>query len=203
MGRGARTPSDDRSDSMGSRAHDDRSEAASRSRQPPMRARAANDGRADFMGSNDPFCLASTASMERQLAGNGNGDTRGDLAEFLRVIRSGDVASPVPLDVATKGAVCKRGHALEEAVLKEEEPDEPCPECGADVMTECPRCGLHFGMGEERADVGPSCAHCGEAFPWSAEARRARRKVPFIILGTVTAGATIIASMLYVGTFLD
>jgi len=37
-----------------------------------------------------------------------------------------------------------------------EEYDEPCLECGAEVITECPGCGCEIDAGEDRAEATPS-----------------------------------------------
>lgn len=163
--------------------------------------RTPNCDRSDSMGSNNAFYEAFIASRGRQPAGNGDGGSREDLSEFSRMIRGGGVASPVPLDTATKGAVCAGGHAQEGAVLEGEEFVGPCPKCGADVITECPRCGSHFDMGEHRAIVRPRCPHCGEAFPWSAEARRARWMTALKVLGAAAAGVTIMVGALGLAEF--
>lgn len=111
-------------------------------------------------------------------------------------------AGYAPLNIGIKGAVCRRGHVMEEVVFESDEYDEPCPECGSDVITGCPKCGLEIDAGESHVEVTPACLRCGEPFPWSARARRARRLDPLKILGAIAAGVTIIAGLLYVGTFL-
>lgn len=92
-----------------------------------------------------------------------------------------------------RGVVCADGHVLEGAVPEGDEPGGPCPECGAAVLTGCPRCGLHLDAEVCREGVESACSCCGEAFPWSAEARRARLTGA---QAAVAAGAAILAGAL-------
>jgi len=173
-------------------------------------ARPPSHDRAGSMATDNGACGAPAGSGAGAPAGVGRGgrDASANQAEFPRPF--GDSAreprrfamAPIPLDMGTRWAVCKNGHALECAVLEGEELGEPCPECGAGVMTGCPRCGLGFAMGAGRAEAGPACPRCGEPLPWSPEARRARRAAALKILGAAAAAATIIASLFYVGTLL-
>lgn len=172
--------------------------------------RIPNDDRADPVnpdGSARGTPMGNRTGKPGGIGRHGRG-ARADPAELSRLLGASArgprrfTAVPIPIDMGTGGAVCANGHALEGAVLEGEEFGESCPECGAGVLTACPRCGRHFDMGERRADVGPACARCGEALPWSAEARRARRAAVLRVLGAVAAGATIIAGTLYASTFL-
>jgi len=102
---------------------------------------------------------------------------------------------------ATRGAVCASGHALEQAVPEGGEFVGKCPECDADVITECPHCGLYFEAGTGTADVGPACRRCGGPFPWSVEARRAGRRRLSKAHGTIATTVVIIAGVLAIITF--
>lgn len=113
----------------------------------------------------------------------------------------GQAPAQASLNIATGGAVCENGHDLEGAVREGEATDEPCPECGAGVLTGCPKCGRRLDGGVGGTEVGPSCPRCAEPFPWSAEARRAGRTAFLRILGAVAAGIAIISGAFYVSTF--
>jgi len=109
------------------------------------------------------------------------------------------VASPP--NMGTKGAVCERGHVMDAAVIESEEYGEPCPQCGADVITECPQCGRPLDMGASGFDVGPACPRCGEPFPWSAEARRAGWGRFSKTQGAIATGIAILVGVLSIIAF--
>lgn len=102
----------------------------------------------------------------------------------------------------TQRSVCARGHALVRDVLNDREHDGRCPICGADVIAECQWCGLDFDTGVESAEARLRCPRCERPFPWNAEARRARWLRFPNVLYVASAVATIVASTLYVSTFL-
>ena len=167
------------------------------------------DRRSDLANPDNDAYRGSEARRTRQpaKAGSGGGHRRDRPPGLARLPGGGNAnivgerrGFYVPLNTATKGAVCKSGHVMG-AVLEDDEFDGPCPECGADVLTACPRCSREIDAGADRVEPVPACPQCGGPFPWSAEAGRARRTAALKILGAVAAGVTIIAGLFYVGTF--
>lgn len=111
-------------------------------------------------------------------------------------------AARAPLNIGIKGAVCERGHVMEEVVMESEEYDEPCPECGSEVITECPKCGLEIDAGEDRVEATPDCPRCGEPFPWSSKARRAGRlRFPDTLYVAAACAAILTAALSAIALF--
>jgi len=100
--------------------------------------------------------------------------------------------APASPNTAAKGAMCTKGHALGK-IPEGEEFDGSCPKCGADVVTECARCGMSIDAGTDRVNATPSCPRCGEPFPWSVEAGRAWRLRFQNVLCVAAAGSAILA----------
>ena len=159
-------------------------------RRPPMApSRTPNDDRADSKGHNSSARRAdskghssahpaSEANSARQLADTeiDKDSILADLARLRRLLSSHDDADPVearkefyaPLNIGIKGAVCRNGHVMEGAVMAFDEYGGLCPECGVEVITKCHECDNPL---DTDADMRTACQHCGEPFPWSAEAR--------------------------------
>jgi len=176
----SRTPNDDRA---GSKGHSSSARSAGSKGHSSSARRAGSKGhsssarRAGSKGHNSAH-PASEANSARQLADTeiDKDSILADLARLRRLLSSHDDADPVearkefyaPLNIGIKGAVCRNGHAMEGAVMAFDECGGLCPECGVEVITKCHECDNYL---DTDADMKTACQHCGEPFPWSAEAR--------------------------------
>lgn len=72
--------------------------------------------------------------------------------------------------------VCLNGHTVTTVIRKEPSSGKKrCTECGAETITECPKChrwpipGMITGGGSVYvSDLAKYCGECGEALPWTA-----------------------------------